>query len=770
MSDFPYAEVAVALGSLNLEPTFHYQIPEEWRGQVRPGHQVLVPLGPRKVKGVVIALTAEAPVSTTRPILELLDPEWSLPEESLALAKEMAQRFLTPVGAILELFLPPPGGPRRRKRAALAPPDHLERMTAVSGPPELSADQEVAFRAILAALSGTDLIPLSEPAKAGEGRPAGKAPRERIFLLHGVTGSGKTEIYLRAVQAALENGRQSIVLVPEIALTPQLWERFLDRFPGRVALLHSGLGQRERYEEWQRVKRGEADVVLGVRSAVFAPVTRLGLVVVDEEHEPSFKQEETPRYHAREVAIMRARWWGAPVILGSATPSLESFAQARSGSYRLLELPRRIDDRPLPPVQIVDMRQELADGNRSIFSRVLREKIEERLRQRQQVILFLNRRGHSTFVLCRECGYVARCPHCDISLTYHQDPNLLNCHYCGYATPAPDRCPRCGSPFFRFFGAGTEKVEREVARLFPQARALRLDLDTTGRVGSHQRILGAFAKGDADILIGTQMVAKGLDLPRVTLVGVVTADTLLNLPDFRAAERTFQLLTQVAGRTGRGEEAGEVIIQTYAPEHYSIQAASNHDYKGFWEKEMAFRAPARYPPFSRLINIVVSSPKEEVAQKTAGELGALLQELVAGEGSLKRQGDQPEETEERPLPTAPTITPPQLSAPTLTPPLPGMTATMAPLPTASRTVASQSSGPRTVAPRGWDSLSGGPAIEVLGPVPAPLARLRGNFRWQILLKGEDDEFLRRLVRRALAGRTWPGTARIAIDVDPVNLL
>ncbi|MBX5464672.1 MAG: primosomal protein N', partial [Clostridia bacterium] len=382
-------------------------------------------------------------------------------------------------------------------------------------------------------------------------RRAVEASAHAVFLLQGVTGSGKTEVYLRALEAVLAAGRQAIVLVPEIALTPQTVARFRARFGDRVAVFHSGLGEGERYDAWWRVRRGEAAVVVGARSAVFAPCERLGLIVVDEEQEASYKQEETPRYHARSVALERARRAGCPVLLGSATPALESLAEAEQGRYRRLRLPQRVGGRPLPLAEAVDMRRELAEGNRSLFSRALAEALDEVLARREQAVLFLNRRGFHTFVLCRECGHVLRCPQCAVSLAYHADQGLLRCHYCGWAERPPARCPACGGSALGYHGSGTQRVEEELARRWPAARVLRMDADSTARKGAHEAIYRRFLRGEADVLVGTQMVAKGWDVGGVTLVGIVNADTALNLPDFRAAERTFQLLTQAAGRAGR---------------------------------------------------------------------------------------------------------------------------------------------------------------------------------------------------------------------------
>lgn len=417
------------------------------------------------------------------------------------------------------------------------------------------------------------------------------------FLLHGVTGSGKTEIYLRAIKEVLEKGQEAIVLVPEIALTPQMTSRFKARFGPLVAVMHSALSAGEKYDEWRKIQRGEVKVVVGARSAIFAPFKNIGIIILDEEHESTYKQEDTPRYHARDVAIKRAEYYGCPVILGSATPSLESYARASKDVYTLLTLMNRARNQALPQVEIVDMREELRLGNRSMFSLDLAEAVRKRLESGEQIILFLNRRGFSAFVLCRDCGTVVECPNCDISLTYHRASERLKCHYCGHEEIVPLKCPECTSEHIRFFGTGTQKVEEEITKLFPTARVLRMDVDTTRQKGAHERLLRQFSEGKADILLGTQMIAKGLDFPNITLVGVLAADTTLHLADFRAAEKTFQLMTQVSGRAGRHDLPGEVFIQTYTPEHYAIQLAKEQHYEPFYKHEMAARRQFGYPPF-----------------------------------------------------------------------------------------------------------------------------------------------------------------------------
>lgn len=534
-----------------------------------------------------------------------------------------------------------------------------------------------------------------------------------VFLLHGVTGSGKTEIYLQCIQRAVDQGRQAVVLVPEIALTPQMVERFKGRFGSGVAVMHSRLSVGERYDEWRKIREGKAMVAVGARSAVFAPFANLGLIIMDEEHESSYKQEENPKYHARDVAVRRAEQGGAAVILGSATPSLESYHAARSQSDIhfspvLLEMPTRALGNALPKVHVVDMRDELKEGNRSMFSRRLHAALESRLEKGEQTVLLLNRRGFSTFVMCRSCGYVATCPECDISLTYHSRSDNLRCHYCGHAEPSPKVCPECGSEHIRFFGTGTQRVEEELGKLFPGIRVIRMDVDTTTEKGSHEKLLNQFRDKKADVLLGTQMVAKGLDFPDVTLVGVITADSALNLPDFRAGEKTFQLLTQVAGRAGRHQLPGEVVVQSYTPEHYSIVHASGHDYYSFVREELKHRRALHYPPYCRLILVTLSHEQLPLLLKMAENYALNLQ------GRARQL----------------------------------------------RWFAS------------LDKLSAD-ALDLLGPVASPLPKLKGRYRFQCIIKwrGAIDAIgLARQIAEELEDSLRDNNLQISIDVDPQMLM
>ena len=536
-----------------------------------------------------------------------------------------------------------------------------------------------------------------------------KGARPPTFLLHGVTGSGKTEVYMQAMAEILAAGKSVIVLVPEISLTPQTASRFVGRFGEQVAVLHSRLSAGERYDQWHRIQKGDASIVIGPRSAVFAPVKNLGLLIIDEEHSDSYKSDTAPRYHAREVAQKRSELANCPVVLGSATPSLESFHLAKNGHYRLLSLPTRVLNRKMPDVHIVDMRSELKKGNRTIFSDLLRSSIEERLVRREQIILFLNRRGHSTYVFCRNCGYVEQCDNCSISLTFHFETKQLVCHHCGDKRPTQPSCPQCGSPAIRYFGLGTEAVEQEVRKAFPKANVKRFDADSTARKNAHQQILDAFAGQKIDILIGTQMVSKGLDFPNVTLVGVIAADTALNLPDFRAGEQTFSLLTQVAGRSGRAELEGKVVIQTYMPEHYCIAAAQKHDYIGFYTQELEARNAFRYPPFSHVATLLLRGKNEKEVIDTAHVVQNYLEIWQADQGS--------------------------------TPPY------------ASNTEAAK--------------------VEILGPAPAPLSKIEGKFRWHFLLRSYSVEKISQLLKSLThesPGTIKSNAVELVIDIDPTNTL
>ena len=479
--------------------------------------------------------------------------------------------------------------------------------------PELTPEQKAAADTICSA------------AKTGGG----------TFLLHGVTGSGKTEVFMRVIADAVERGKTAMLLVPEISLTPQMVSRFVSRFGARIAILHSGLSLGERYDQWGRIMRGEADIVIGARSAVFAPIENIGAVILDEEHSETYKSEMSPRYHAREAALFRAAQWGAAAVLASATPSAESYHKALCGEYKLLEMKKRYNENRMPEIEIVDMRNELEGGNKNMFSRRLYEAVRENIDRGCQTILLMNRRGYSTFVSCRKCGYVPMCPNCNISLTYHSYGNILKCHYCGYTHSNYEKCPSCGSKYIRYFGGGTQRVEDEVKRIFPDATSIRLDADVTTRKNSHRRILEKFAEENIDILIGTQMVAKGLDFPNVTLVGVISADTMLHINDFRSGERTFALLEQVSGRAGRGEKQGRAIIQTYNPDNFAIELVKTHDYRTFYRKTAEERRLMWYPPFCEMVCIMITDPDRNTVMRAAhlyrrafGDINEIPQKLA----------------------------------------------------------------------------------------------------------------------------------------------
>jgi primosomal protein N' (replication factor Y) len=566
------------------------------------------------------------------------------------------------------------------------------RIFAKTQPMPLTEEQSVVFADIRSAVI--------------EGKP-------EVFLLHGVTGSGKTEVYLQSIQICLDQGKEAIVLVPEISLTPQMVERFNGRFRDKVAVLHSRLSAGERYDEWRKIMRKQVQVVIGARSAIFAPFTRIGLIIIDEEHESSYKQEESPKYHAREIAVHRAGSHGAAVVLGSATPSLESIHRTTSQhdpllddspAYKLLTMKSRVEGRPLPEVFIVDMREELKSGNRSMFSGALYKAVEQRLQKKEQMVLLLNRRGYATFVMCRTCGFVSTCPHCDISLTYHQSSHMLRCHYCGYAEREVKQCPSCNSEHIRHFGTGTQRVESELSKLFPGIRVIRMDVDTTTEKGSHEKWLTMFRDKKADVLLGTQMVAKGLDFPDVTLVGVIAADTSLNIPDFRAAERTFQLLTQVAGRAGRHQKLGEVYVQTYTPDHYSVQCASRHDYHSFVSEELIHRGKLGYPPLHRLILITLSHEQVPFLVRTAEAFATRLKELAK---AAEKQAESAF------------------------------------------------------------------FLDVLGPVASPVSRINDRYRFQCVVKYRGDTRAAELVGKAAAHfeeQSAKEKLQISIDVDPQYLM
>jgi primosomal protein N' (replication factor Y) len=805
-------EIAVMAAMRN---TLTYLVPDSL--SVQPGQRVQVPLATRKATGIVLGAGSPLPPGIeVRPILRLLDPEPVITLELLELGRWIADYYVAPIGEVFRAMLPLRSATRHARSVRLsargqqrlqeinqpeqetvAPESDLLNYLAMRGSASVQVLRqkfsEVLLRALkekwvvvdeverertqrqiyevrlagpmpekplrlspvakrilealqaegaagdhrellrtaranlaaLKKLSASGLVEL-EPSKAerGSALPSGDAWAEagatlvltptqsavlddltrqlesrqfQTVLLHGVTASGKTEIYLQLITRCLEMGRTALMLVPEIALTPSAQAQFLARFGSQVALLHSALSENARHEEWWRIRRGEAPVVLGTRSAIFAPLQNLGVVIIDEEHDTSYKQEETPRYHGRDVAVVRARLAGALALLGSATPSLESYWNAREGKYRLAALPERVEGRKLAEVEIVDMRQEFRETHAQVpVSRRLHQEIETQLANRQQTMILLNRRGYSWFLLCRSCGQTQRCVNCSISLTYHRREHRLICHYCGYSAPVPARCPNCDSQHLYYVGEGTEKVEKKFAELFPGARVARLDRDVARRQGQFQHILDEFRKGKIDILVGTQLIAKGHDFPGVTLVGVVSADIGLGLPDFRSAERTFQLLTQAAGRAGRGDIPGRVLVQTFFPDHYAIRLAAEQNYEAFFHKEMRFRRMMHYPPVTALANVIAQGSKLEQAAQVAKLVGNFL------------------------------------------------------IPTEKNTE----------------------GLKILGPTPAPLAKLEGRFRIQFLMKCTSRARLSTILWRLADYADQQGIPprALMVDMDPANIM
>ncbi len=659
-----------------LRREFDYLIPPEFAGRVEVGTRVKVPFGRRQVLGCVTSLAESSTFETLKPILKVIGAQSLVTPRVLELARWMADYYCCAPETALKSVLPDAirkeqDGWRERLFARVLPGtaniDSLtKRQTEIYH--VIEEHRAIALQELLR-LTGTtaqtvrkledknlieiapqiterdpyaneQIVPTTplklnpEQAKAVEKITAESG---KVFLLHGVTGSGKTEVYLQAIARALEEGKGAIVLVPEISLTPQTVERFKARFSSGplqtlVAVLHSHLSTGERHDEWHKIRQGRAKIVIGARSAIFAPVEPLGLIIVDEEHEHSYKQEEAPRYHARDVAVVRGQREGATVVLGSATPSLESYHNAKRGKYTLLEMPSRVDDKRMPLVRVLDMRTEKSKGDKGppIFSQRLKDAIHHRLEAGEQTILFLNRRGFATSMQCPDCGLVAECPNCSLSLTYHRREQSLRCHICGHRDHAPKRCPneKCRSPKIRFHGLGTEKVEDVLRKLFPKANVCRMDSDALKRKDDFRRILGDFRRGKIDILVGTQMIAKGLHFPRVTLVGIVYADTSLHLADFRAGERTFQLLTQVAGRAGRGDVEGEVVVQTFSPSHPAIQFARHHDFEGYFETEMEFREQLLYPPFTRAALLTIRGRNEDKVKFSADHIKRELEKII----------------------------------------------------------------------------------------------------------------------------------------------
>ncbi len=610
--------VDVALG-IPSKTSFQYSVPDSLTDCVALGKRVYVPVNTRRMVGYIVGLSQTPAVEKSKEIQSVIDEAPVLDQPLLQLTRWIADTYACGWGQAIEAALPAPFKRGKLYMKSRAKPS--EHVRDIVNPQDLALTeaQQQAYQKILGQCC------------------TGKFD---TTLLYGITGSGKTEVYMHVIRELLLKSRSSIVLVPEISLTPQTVDRFISRFGQCVAVIHSRLSQARRVEEWHRIRSGAAKVVVGARSAIFSPVQNLGLIVIDEEHETSYKQEETPRYHARETAAKRAQIEAAVLVLGSATPSLETYYAAQQGASLLVALPERIENRPLPIVEIVDMRRQRESKHERIFSVALENAVKDSLSKKEQVMLLLNRRGFSTYLHCSSCGYVMSCPNCRISLAFHFDVTMLICHVCHYRTSPTRLCPGCSKNYLHYFGTGTQKVEQESRRLFPEARSERMDTDSTSRKDAHETILRAFKKKEIDILIGTQMIAKGHDFPNVSLIGVISADTALHLPDFRASERTFDLLTQVAGRAGRGDIPGKVLIQTFVPSHYAIQSAKDHDFLEFYEKEIMIRKELQMPPFSRLVQVIAKGKNEkEVVRQVLG-LSRDLQTALAN-SEIKILGPAP---------------------------------------------------------------------------------------------------------------------------------
>ncbi|MEM9351745.1 MAG: primosomal protein N' [Planctomycetota bacterium] len=733
LSDGPSGEFDYLVPPQNLDPSRLEQL-------VEPGRRLGVPFGRanrRRAAYCVGVGVKRVDPARLKSVAAVLDAERLLSPAMLELTHWMSRYYLCPWGQVLEAVLP--SGVRQnvgtREVAFFALPlDVRERLPTLKLPPKqrkcvevLAAVEEPITAVRLTESAGCTMAPVTQLLKKGLVEKTTKrvatdraeeeaVPRERPLqlnldqqaaldeihtalesreatglVLHGVTGSGKTEVYLQAIQRVVEYGRQAIVLVPEISLTPQTVRRFRARFD-RIAVLHSHQSEVQRHDHWRCILRGEVQVVVGARSAVFAPARNLGLIVIDEEHEATFKQDTSPRYHARDVAWQRAAREGVPLVLGSATPSMESWHRASTGEYRKLSLPKRVANRPMPDVAIVDLRDPgQARGGRGGISRPLHQATQAALRDGGQVIYLLNRRGFSTHVQCPACGFKLECPHCELSLTYHRQDNTALCHYCDYRAEPPTKCPDCKSDAIRYGGLGTQKLEAEVRARFPDYKCARMDTDSMRGAGAHERVLSAFRRGEIDILLGTQMIAKGLDFPNVTLVGVINADTALHLPDFRAGERTFQLVAQVAGRTGRGDRGGRVLVQTLSPDHPAIVAAARHDFPRFAEAELVARARLKYPPLGAMVRIVLRGEANAVVRESAKALA----------GNLKADASE---------------------------------------------------------------------TRVMGPAPAAIPKLRGEYRYQVQLQGEAINTVRDLTHRTLHAWHPPESVTLTVDIDPQDML
>ncbi len=727
-----YIQVAV---NIPKDKIFSYLVPESMAGEAEIGKLVVVPFGKKLVAGYILETNSSVDVENIREVAEIPDAEPYFCEQDLIFYRWVSRYYLYPLGKTLFDVVPARVSPKTEKVVSLAGGQgpkmsdqqehlaaYLNRQGAVplsvlraefknasylvrslreKGIISLEAREVCRSLKDLPSADTTDrhVVLTADQEKAVKSiLPGLEARRFSPYLLHGITGSGKTEVYLRLMEAVGKLAGGVILLVPEISLTPQLIARVRGRFAEQeIAVIHSGISKIARHDQWRKIQRGEVKIVIGARSALFAPLKELRLIIVDEEHDGSYKQDDRLRYNARDMAVVRAKLNDATVVLGSATPAVQSYYNARQRKYHYLSLPKRIENRDLPAIKIVDMRMASHQTSEiPIFSRALQEAMAQTLAEKKQTLLFLNRRGFDTVVLCPDCGYVFKCRNCEQTLTHHAAQGMLKCHYCDYALGAVSSCPCCGSRHIRNYGLGTEKLEAEVKRVFPQARVGRMDSDTTARRGAAEKILQSLAGRSLDILVGTQMITKGHDFPAITLVGVVAADLSLNIPDFRAGEKTFQILTQVAGRGGRGDSPGLVIVQTFNPEHYAVRWAQEHDYHGFYEDEIKLRMGLRYPPFTRLVNLNISSVRKEEGRAGVERLGELARSICRADNKAKQ-------------------------------------------------------------------------VEVLGPAEAPVPKIRGRYRWQLLLKIEDAK-AQLFIVEVLREEGAKNGLEVKVDVDPMNFM
>lgn len=728
-----YVGVIVNNESVKVDRIFTYKVPESLHNKVRKGRLVTVPFGNgnKKIYGFIVDIFYDIEdESKLKEILDINDQLEFLSDESIKLIEVMRKKYLCTYLECIKVMIPSGltrGVSFKTKNVIVLGEelcgrfdkedyreivDFIRSNSGMYNKAELTDSYKISLskintlikhdflrveKSIVNRYNEVNYVTYSEKElndmqRRCVDRILLHSPKNK-FLIHGITGSGKTEIYMALVKKMMNQGKDSIILIPEIALTPQMVERFKGRFGKDVAIFHSKLSDGERFDEWMRVKTGKVKVAIGARSAVFLPFSNLGLIVIDEEHETSYKSDSDPKYNAREIAALKSEIEGCKVVLGSATPSVESYYKAQSGEYDLITIDKRADGARLPEVEIVDMREELKQGNKSMFSRKLQEEMSRCLANDEQAIIFLNRRGYSTFVSCRECGYVFKCSKCDISLTYHSNGNMV-CHYCGTKQPSVKICPKCGSKYVKYFGVGTEQVENSVKKTFVDSRTIRMDFDTTRGKNDYERIYKAFSSKRYNVLVGTQMIAKGLDFKDVTLVGIIAADLSLNLPDYRASEKTFQLVTQVSGRAGRGAKEGKVILQTYNPENSSIIAAANHDYKSFYEEEIVIRRLRDYPPFSKILAINLSSEDEKILIKNIQSLGDKIRIKLTKSDN----------------------------------------------------------------------------IELLGPCPCGISKIKSLYRWQIILKGKFDDEFAMDIKDIIYNEVDYKNIRVGIDINPNSLL